>query len=186
MKNALLFITLISSVFAGPMEDYNTAVEKLKEQHKKAYMNGGDLKKLDAILETETKKLKEKLDAATADPNIIVREVEIDAETTGKRIGSFLEGEEITLEYVKGDWVAYGGWKIESPDTANVPQHRIVLVHRAIDGKDTIITYPRDTKGNPLKIKIEVKGNYFLKIADPALDSNKGKVTYKVGVVKPQ
>jgi len=115
------------------------------------------------------------------------RTMEIDSKKKdGIRIGSFLTGETITIEYVEGQWVAYPGWKHESPDEAKIPQHRIALYHRKAGGEETIVDFPRETKGKPWKFTVEKQGNYYLRIADPAIDANEGKVTYKIGVIKPE
>lgn len=184
MKLFLFFLTILP-VLASPEENFEKNLKKLQEQYEKAIASGGDRVKLDAVLEREKEKLREAMNAATTGNNIRTFTIDSKAEN-GARIGTFLTGETIVIEYVEGQWVAYTGWKHESPDEAKTAQHRIALYHRKAGGEETIIAFPSGTKDNPWKHVVDKPGNYYLKIADPVVDSNEGKVIYKVGTIKPE
>jgi hypothetical protein len=125
--------------------------------------------------------------SSAQEKEVSMRTFEVDSKKKeGTRIGSFLTGETIVIEYVEGQWVAYPGWKHESPDEAKTPQHRLALYHRKAGGEETIVDFPRETKGNPWKHLVDKQGNYYLRIADPAIDANEGKVVYRIGVIKPE
>lgn len=181
MKITLLFLTLFGSAFADPTDEYLEAVTKLQAQYDASLTKGGDKEKLDKILEQEKQKLREKFE----ETKVTTRKVTVDSKSeTGERIGSYSIGETITLQYVSGEWSAYVGWKLESPDSASVVQHKVALIFRSIRGEDTVVATPQGTENTPFQYVVEAKGTYYLKMNDPLAASNEGKVTYNVGVIK--
>ncbi len=102
-------------------------------------------------------------------------------EAGGYKIGRLKAGDVIKIQYVSGIWRAYGGWKDESPDNANTDQHKLAFVLSTNQG-DTIITTPQNTKNAAFEYTIIESGNYYIRMNDPAPDSNSGIVQYRVEV----
>jgi hypothetical protein len=201
-KGSIIFFLLTSLCFGGDPE----ALTKLRESWKNARANATaplDQKYLEALekmkieltraamlteavaVENEIATLKATSDFQTLggskEPDKW-KTVRVDsASPEGYRLGRLNEGQKISLQYVTGVWRAYGGWPTESPDNATVPQHKIALILKSRTGNTTIAT-PQKTSETPFQYQIIEKGEYFLKMNDPAIDSNVGMVQYKVSV----
>lgn len=108
--------------------------------------------------------------------------IKIDSQDAkGYKIGRLKEGQTVKIQYISGIWRAYGGWKEESPDNATVSQHKLAFVLSSRTG-DTKITNPANTKDTPFEYKIVESGDYYLRMDDPAVDSNVGVVSYRISV----
>jgi hypothetical protein len=108
--------------------------------------------------------------------------IKIDSQDAkGYKIGRLKEGQTVKLQYISGIWRAYGGWKEESPDNATVSQHKLAFVLSSRTG-DTTITNPSRTKDTPFEYQIVESGDYYLRMDDPAVDSNVGVVSYRISV----
>jgi hypothetical protein len=108
--------------------------------------------------------------------------VKIDSqELEGYKIGRLKAGDVVKIQYVSGIWRAYGGWREESPDNANTDQHKLAFVLSTNQG-ETIITTPQNTKSEPFEYTIIESGNYYIRMNDPAADSNSGVVQYRIEV----
>jgi hypothetical protein len=108
--------------------------------------------------------------------------IKIDSQDAkGYKIGRLKEGQTVKLQYISGIWRAYGGWKEESPDSATTSQHKLAFVLSSRTG-DTTITNPSRTKDTPFEYQIVENGEYYLRMDDPAVDSNVGVVSYRISI----
>jgi|GEM_PF-4285221 len=156
-------------------ESYVRALNELKARYTKA----GDLDSA-LLVDAEIKKV-----AALAmggDANPFGDELVVDATNgEGAVIGELSPGQEISLEYVKGEWNAFPGLAIESPDSAEVQVNRIALYVRSAQGTK-MLSNPTDTRRKAFVLPVTEKGQYFIRINDNMLQDNKGTVTYRVTI----
>ena len=112
-------------------------------------------------------------------------EVEIDSNSEGVPLGSLKVGQSIKLNYIEGTWSAYNDWPAESPDQAKISQHRLWVVCVTPLGKNNTVV-PLNSRRQTYNHKVKEEGEYFLRIADPQLQSNSGKVKYRVLITAPK
>lgn len=110
------------------------------------------------------------------------RSIKIAADNAdGYKLGRLKQGQTVRIMYEAGIWSAYSGWKEESPDNAKRLEHKLAFVKDSRKGNTTITT-PQDTKDKPFEYTIVEDGHYFIRINDPAIDSNKGVVQYRIEI----
>lgn len=159
-----------------PLDDsYVKALNDLKARFTKA----GDL---DSALLVDAEIKKVAASAMGGDANPFGDELVVDAtKGEGATIGELSPGQEITLQYVKGEWNAFPGLATESPDSAGVQVNRIALYVQTPEGSK-MLGNPTDTKRKAFVFPVTQKGKYFLRINDNMLQDNKGSATYRVTI----
>jgi len=141
-----------------------------------AVLAGADGKKLETV--DAVKAVRAEVESATVVAQY--RVIEIAASSEGYQLGKLNKGQIIKLQYVEGTWSAYLGWQPESPDQATMPQHRICIVDESRPGKQHEV--PSGTKTKPFHFKVPDDAQYTVRIADPQLQSNTGKVSYAIEI----
>jgi hypothetical protein len=131
------------------------------------------------LVDAEIKKVTPEMPAALGDAE--AKFVEIDATTEGTSLGKLGAGQKIRLNYVEGIWTSYKGWEPSSPDDAKILTNRLRIVGVTGKGK-SIAEVPLNTKRQTFVFRVVEDGEYFLRIRDAVLDSNAGKVKYKVAI----
>lgn len=126
----------------------------------------------------ELTKAKAEIESATVVAQY--RVIEIAANSEGYQLGKLNKGQIIKLQYVEGTWSAYLGWQPESPDQATMPQHRVCIVDESSPGKQHEV--PSGTKKKTFHFKVPNDAQYTVRIADPQLQSNTGKVSYAIEI----
>jgi len=159
-----------------PLDDsYVKALNELKARYTKT----GDL---DSALLVDAEIRQVAAAAMGGDANPFGDELVVEAtKGEGASLGELSPGQEITLQYVKGEWNAYPGLATESPDTAGVQVNRIALYVQTAEGTK-MLANPTDTKRKAFVFPVTQKGKYFLRINDNMLQDNKGAVTYRVTI----
>lgn len=105
----------------------------------------------------------------------------------GEKIGKLKAGQIVSVKYVEGKWTAYEDWEMESPDHAEIAQHKIVLKRKGKKGEPDYVvvkTNIENTADTAVQITIEDEGEYFIGIADKVKDGNEGVVEYEIGISK--
>jgi hypothetical protein len=131
------------------------------------------------LVDAEIKKVSPGASTEVADADADGQVVEIDAKTEGTSVGNLKAGQEIRLHYVEGTWTAYMAWAPNSPDDTKIGSNRLKVVGVTAKGKSAT-EVPLNTKRHTFIFRVVEDGEYFLRIADTVLDSNAGKVKYKV------
>jgi hypothetical protein len=129
------------------------------------------------LVDAEIKKVSPGASTEVADADGQV--VEIDAKTEGTSVGNLKAGQEIRLRYVEGTWTSYMAWAPNSPDDTKIGSNRLKVLGVTAKGKSAV-EVPLNTKRHTFIFRVVEDGEYFLRIADTVLDSNAGKVKYKV------
>jgi hypothetical protein len=83
---------------------------------------------------------------------------------------------------VEGTWTSYKAWAPNSPDDTKIATNRLRVVGVTGKGK-SLVEVPLDTRRHTFVFRVVEDGEYFMRIGDPVLDSNAGKVKYKVAIV---
>jgi hypothetical protein len=131
------------------------------------------------LVDAEIKKITPQAVTASADGDAQL--VEIDAKTEGTSLGKLKAGQQIRLNYAEGTWTSYTAWAPNSPDDTKIATNRLRVVGVTGKGK-SLAEVPLDTKRHTFIFHVVEDGEYFLRIGDPVLDSNEGKVKYKVAI----
>jgi hypothetical protein len=119
--------------------------------------------------------------------NILVGGKDIKVNATGTtKIGTFVEGDKIELQYVSGEWtvLAYAP-KRHNPDTTDDGNCNLALVHISISGEITYIDKNiKHTTSKPYEHVVQKRGGYFLKISQTVGNKHDGEAIYHIVITR--
>lgn len=97
-------------------------------------------------------------------------------------IGTFKFGDVVSIQYLKGEWARRVQNPVESPDSTQWRELRVVVFWEDAMGNRVVTAQPFGTAKEPHKMKVDREGRYYVRMAEPR-DTGVGVVFYEITIV---